>query len=123
MSRPESSGELHWGTPVECLITTAPFRISLHVRLYLGGIPALTLFKPLDAWQGARKGMLQMNNQQSIDGKAAYHTPALTSFGTLAAVTLSGSGTMVENNSGPAGMMVMCAGGTMGSAGTKYPCA
>lgn len=60
-----------------------------------------------------------MSNQRTIDDKAAYHTPALTVFGALTAVTLSGSGTMVENMSN--GMD--CVGGTMGQMDLKYPCA
>ena len=60
-----------------------------------------------------------MSNQQTTNGKATYHALVLTVFGALTAVTLSGSGTTVENMSNGTN----CLGGTMGQMDLKYPCA
>ncbi len=60
-----------------------------------------------------------MAHQPTIDDKAAYQTPALTVFGALTAVTLSGSGTMVELTTGT----TTCVGGTALMQMMKYPCA
>lgn len=60
-----------------------------------------------------------MAHQPTIDDKVAYHTPVLTVFGALTAVTLSGSGTVPELL-----MMdgTMCIGGTATMQMMKYPC-
>lgn len=75
-----------------------------------------------------------MSKQRTSDDKAAYHTPALTAFGSLSTVTLAGTGTMAETNpltphyQGPGmtnptpGWPGQCAGTGMATSLTMYVC-
>jgi hypothetical protein len=65
-----------------------------------------------------------MSNQRTSDDKAAYHTPALTVFGSLTAVTLSGTGTTAETrtNISPGSAICVYTMRTIRQ-GMMYPCA
>lgn len=66
-----------------------------------------------------------MSKQRTTDDKAAYHTLALTVFGSLSTVTLAGSGTMAELNWFYVMGATTCVNGMAMNAATnmaRYPC-